>query len=71
MNKGKNKPPCYGCVDRTEICHGECEAFQKWDKAHRKNREEISERKNIERQLDNRKRDAYSRKLYGEGAGVR
>lgn len=26
----KNAPPCYGCNERYEGCHGKCERYIKW-----------------------------------------
>ena len=27
-------PPCYGCTDKHEYCHGSCEAYKEWKVQH-------------------------------------
>ena len=30
-----NKAPCYGCTDRSPVCHAQCAAYREWLKEYR------------------------------------
>lgn len=35
------RPPCYKCEERHELCHSHCEKYLKWKKEHDAEREAI------------------------------
>jgi hypothetical protein len=38
--------PCKGCLKHTSTCHSNCTNFREWDTIHRKEREEVSKKRN-------------------------
>ncbi len=36
-----NKPPCFGCNERHEICHSNCDKYKAWKIDHDKKSEKI------------------------------
>ena len=53
--------PCYKCADRSEVCHGECEKYIKWNEGHLAEVEAMRRAKIAEKEVSAVRRASYDK----------
>lgn len=61
-----NKCPCYGCKDRTEICHSECKKYIDWKAEHDAKREQDARERALKWDINDFKTEAIKKVRKGK-----